>query len=299
MKRLLVTGASGFIGRHSLPHLLTRDFEVHAVCNRRPDWTIDQITWHTCDLLDPNDTRSLVQGIAPSHMLHFAWNVQPGTYQASEDNVRWYQAGIELLQVFAAVGGRRAVFAGTCFEYDLTYGVCSEGETPCAPRTLYGVCKLALAEAVTAHPPAGVSTAWGRIFYVYGPHEPASRLVPSVIHAVLRGERPRCTHGRQRRDFLHVDDVGSAFAALVDTDIMGVVNVASGTAVSIRSLAASITNLMEASEPEFGLLAVPQQEPTLIVADVRRLRELVGWVPRWGLSAGLRDTIQWWRRLET
>ena len=76
-------------------------------------------------------------------------------------------------------------------------------------------CKLALSQVVT-RPPGDLSTAWGRIFYLYGPGEYPSRLVPSVIGSLLHDEPARCTHGRQLRDYLHVADVASAFAAILD-----------------------------------------------------------------------------------
>ena len=96
----------------------------------------------------------LLTEVAPTHLLHFAWYAEPGKYQQSAENARWREAGGELLRAFAASGGRRAVFAGTCFEYDLAYGECYERLTPCAPATPYGASKLALAQMVTGSPPS-------------------------------------------------------------------------------------------------------------------------------------------------
>lgn len=297
MKRVLVTGATGFIGRHTLSHLIARGFEVHAVRYRTSDSELDGVTWHHCDLLQPDNIRALFSTIAPTHLMHMAWNVQPGIYLTSEDNLRWCKAGIELVQAFAAGGGERAVFAGTCFEYDLAFGYCSEEVTPCVPTTRYGISKLALAQIVTRSPPSGISTAWGRIFYLYGPYEAPGRLVPSVVCSFLKSERPKCTHGRQIRDFLHVDDVGSAFAALLDSGVEGVVNIGSGEPVAIRSMVSAIGRLIgTAREADFGALQTPPSDPNLVIADVRKLREAVGWTPSWQLADGLADVIEWWRR---
>jgi nucleoside-diphosphate-sugar epimerase len=296
MKRVLVTGASGFIGRHSLPHLAARGFEVHAVMHIGSLPECPSTVWHRGDLLDGAIVRELLTEVAPTHLMHFAWHAEPGKYQQSEDNLRWCQAGIALVRAFAASGGQRAVLAGTCFEYDFSYGYCSEALTPCVPSTRYGASKLALAQLVTRFPPAGVSTAWGRIFHLYGPNEHPKRLVSSVILSLLKGERPRCTHGRQVRDFMHVEDVASAFVALLDSHVAGIVNIGSGQPITIRSLVSTIAESIGLPERiDFGAIDAPPNDPPVLIPDVGRLREEVGWAPHFSLHDGLATTIDWWR----
>jgi nucleoside-diphosphate-sugar epimerase len=296
MKRVLVTGASGFIGRHSLPHLATRGFEVHAVAHKGSLPECGSTVWHRGDLLDSTIMVELLAEVAPTHLLHFAWYAEPGKYQQSEDNLRWSQAGVELVRAFAASGGQRAVFAGSCFEYDFAYGYCSETLTPCVPSTQYGANKLALAQLVTRFPPGTISTAWGRIFHLYGPYEHPNRLVSSVILSLLKGERPCSTHGRQVRDFTYVEDVAAAFVALLDSDVAGIVNIGSGEPVTIHSLVTRIAAMLKAEgKVEFGAISAAPNDPPVLTPDVRRLREEVGWQPRWALEEGLASTIRWWR----
>jgi nucleoside-diphosphate-sugar epimerase len=296
VKRVLVTGASGLIGSHSLPHLMAHGFEVHALAHSRVPLDGVGVHWHRGDLLDAAFMHDLLAGIAPTHLLHFAWYAEPGKYQGSAENARWCQAGRELLSAFAASGGQRAAFAGTCFEYDLSSGYCSETSTPCVPVTPYGASKLALAQLVAGCPPRGVSTAWGRVFHLYGPGEHPSRLVPSVVRSLLRNELARCTHGRQVRDFMHVEDVASAFVALLDSEVEGIVNIGSGKPVSIRTLALKLGHLI--GTPDlivFNAIAAPPHDPPLLIAKSSRLRDEVGWTPRWGLNDGLAHTVDWWR----
>src|ERR1700689_4628606 len=149
VKRVLVTGASGFIGRHSLSHLAARGFEIHALTREASLPNCISTVWHRGNMFDSAVIRELLAEVAPTHLLHFAWCAEPGKYQQSEDNLQWCQAGIELIRAFAASGGQRATFAGTCLEYDIYCGYCSEEMTPCVPTTRYGASKLALAQLVT------------------------------------------------------------------------------------------------------------------------------------------------------
>ena len=97
---------------------------------------------------------------------------------------------------------------------------------PCTP---YAECKIALQQTLAdVGRTQGLSTAWGRIFFQFGPHEHPERLVASVIISLLSGREAPCTHGRQIRSFLHVADVGAAFAALLDSELEGAVNIGSG-----------------------------------------------------------------------
>jgi nucleoside-diphosphate-sugar epimerase len=300
MKRVLLTGATGFIGRHSLPRLLERGFEVHAVSSgaaRDEDETPPGLHWHRADLLAGDSIPGLLADVGPTHLLHFAWDVTPGKFWSSTDNLRWVQASLHLLQSFARAGGRRVVMAGTCAEYDWRDGYCSETKTPLAPRSLYGACKHSLqlmGSALAGQ--LGLSMAWGRIFFLYGPHEPPQKLVSHVIRGLLKGERVACTEGRQLRDFLYVEDVAAAFVALLDGEIKGPVNIASGKPIAVREVISRIAEHLGGTDlVAFGELPASADEPPLLVGETARLREEVGYRPRFGLDEGLARTIDWWK----
>lgn len=296
LKKVLLTGAGGFIGRHCLPILRDAGFEVHAL-SRAAHETGQGVQWHVVNLFEDGAAEMLLAEVRPTHLLHLAWYAEPGRYWTAPENFQWVRASLALLQAFAAQGGQRVVMAGTCAEYDWRHGWCSEAVTPLAPTTVYGTCKHTLQAMLAAYSRQyGLSSAWGRIFFLYGPHEHPSRLVSSVIRSLLRGEPALCSSGEQVRDFLHVADVASAFIALLDSDVQGSVNIASGEAVAIRDLVERISAKL--GHPELlrlGARPTPVEEPPLLLADVRRLKKELGWQPTIGLDSGLDDAIAWWR----
>lgn len=282
MSRILVTGATGFIGSHAVEPLRQAGHEVYAIGSR------------DCDLLDPAAAPRLLNELRPELLLHFAWYAEPGAFWSSEENVRWVEASLRLLRAFAAAGGRRAVIAGTCAEYDWSHPRLSERDTPLAPSTLYGECKHALHRIAECW--GGLSVAWGRVFFLYGPGEHPARLVSSVASALARGEPAPCSSGEQVRDFLHVADVGRAFAALTASAVEGPVNVGSGERVSVREVVTRLGELAGRPElVELGALPERPDEPPELVADVGRLRDEVGFRPSLTLEEGLRGTLDWWR----
>ena len=297
MNRVLVTGASGLIGRHCLPFLKEKGYEVHGVSSSIPAKVLSEIHWHQTDLLDPGQIKDLLAKVQPTHLMHFAWYAVPGKYVASMENFRWVQSSLSLLQAFLSCGGKRAVIAGTCFEYDFNYGFCSEHITPLAPSTLYGTCKHALQlMGDTFAKKTGLSIAWGRIFYVYGPHQKLPCLVPSVIQSLLKRELAQCSHGNQVRDYMHAGDIGSAFVSLLESDVQGPVNIASGNPVTLREIIFSMADQCQARDlVRLGAVPASKNEPPLIVGDVRRLHDEVGWKPKFGLNDGLKETIDWWK----
>jgi nucleoside-diphosphate-sugar epimerase len=295
-RRVLVTGARGFIGRNALGPLARQGYEVHAVTSRALAGSSATATWHQADLTSSPGVSRLLEAVRPTHLLHFAWFAVPGQFWTSPENLQWVQASLDLVRAFEAVGGHRFVAAGSCAEYDVSDADCDERDTPLNAATLYGRCKHAFHLVLEKFADNRFSTAWGRIFHLYGPHEHPDRLVPSVIDALLDGRPALCTAGTQVRDFMHVADVAVAFVRLLDSDVRGPVNIASGAPVSVADVVTRIGRHMD-REPlvRLGARALPAHDPPRLTARVTRLREEVGWSPEIDLDRGLRQTIDWRR----
>jgi nucleoside-diphosphate-sugar epimerase len=290
--KVLVTGGRGFIGHHCVSKLTAKGYEVHAV-STAPQVENLGVQWHQANLLDLTQTRNLVRTVKPSHLLHMAWNTNPGTYWNASENLNWVQASLGLLHEFTETGGERFVSAGTCAEYDWTYEMCNEITTPCRPTTLYGTAKYSTQLLVDSWANLnGLSSAWGRIFFLYGPGENSSRIVPSVIHSLLQGKTAFCTHGEQLRDFLYVEDVAAAFVALLESDTEGVVNIASGEPIALKDIVYAIAEQLGRQDlVQLGAIPSSTSDPKKLIANVERLKREVGFEPSFKLKQGINLSI--------
>jgi nucleoside-diphosphate-sugar epimerase len=289
VKRALVTGASGFVGRAAVGALADAGYEVHAASRSGRE----EADWHTVDLLDPAAAVQLMLDVRPSHLLHLAWTTEHGRYWEDPANPEWVAATRLLLEAFGEAGGSRFVLAGSCAQYEWGGSEpLSETDTPRRPATAYGRAKQDASELVEA---SGLSTATALLFFPYGPYERPERLVPSVARRLLAGEEAPTSSGTQVRDFIHVSDCGGALAALLDSDVTGPVNVGSGEGTSVAEVAEALARIV--GRPELlRLSALPGGDRTSVVAAVRRLRDEVGFRPRLSLEQGLRDAVEWWRQ---
>ncbi len=297
MKKILVTGASGFIGRTTLQLLLQQKYEVHAVYYNKTIQNNRNVHWHRTNLINLLDIKHLLELVKPTYLIHLAWDVNPKYYRESATNLTWVQASIEIIKQFNNYGGKRVVFAGTCFEYDLDYGYLKESLTPKKPEFLYGVSKSNLKDIIELYCKNNeISFAWGRIFYLYGPNESKERVIPYIINQLLQGEVVNLSHGNQIRDFLYVNDVGRAFVDILNSDIEGVVNIGSGSPVTLKQIFINIGKKMGREDLlSFGTIKPNEKEPKMIVADNTRLLKETLWKQYYDLEKGINLTINWWR----
>ncbi|MEM8994880.1 MAG: NAD(P)-dependent oxidoreductase [Acidobacteriota bacterium] len=294
-RRVLVTGAAGFLGTPTVRGLLERGFSVHAT-TRAARAAEGDVRWHTVDLLaaDAGPRLDAVLEIArPTHLLHLAWASGRDGFRDSPENYRWVGATVDLIRRFHASGGRRAVAAGTGAEYDGAHGVCREASTPLRPASTYGVCKKAMSELFLRYlDQHGLSGAWARLFYLYGPGEDGYRLLPSIVGSLLRGESARCTFDRLERDYMHIHDAAAGLADLLESSVDGPINVASGVATPLGELVGRAADqlgrrdLLELGGEPSG----PHPSPS-VRADIGRARTELGWRPRLELEEGLAQTL--------
>jgi nucleoside-diphosphate-sugar epimerase len=299
MMRVMVTGASGFIGTHCLRRLLREDCEIHAVnrsdagdgqSNSRVD---DRVTWHATDLRDTAQAVAVVAKIRPTHLLHGAWIATPRRYQHSPENIAWLQSSIAMAAAFGAHGGVTFVGIGSSAEYAASDVPCVEDETPLLPSTIYGKCKTACWLAVQAiAQDSGFSAAWARLFLPYGSGEPAQRLVPSVIASLVSDKAAQTTHGTQARDFIYAPDAADLLIRLLLSSEPGAFNVGTGRATTVRSVVEYLAaRLGKPQLLRLGAIQSSLDEPPVLVADMTKVQDRLKWSATTSVHDGLNHML--------
>lgn len=294
-RRVLLTGASGFIGRHAAVALAKAGVELHLTSRSRPP--VDVGVWHQADLLEPEAITAVVSTVRPHVVLHAAWCVEHGRFWTDPNNLNWVAATMCLVRAAVEVGASRFVGLGTCYEYDWPEnGICDEFGTPVAGHTLYDISKDATRRVLDAYcREVGIGFAWARLFFLYGPDEAPMRLVASVARALARGEDAVLSSGTAVRDFTDVRDAGAALSALALSGVEGPVNIGSGDALAVNELAKRLGEL--AGRPnliKLGVLPDRKAEPPRILAATKRLCSEVGYESTISLDEGLRNVLDFW-----
>ncbi|MBS0271324.1 MAG: NAD-dependent epimerase/dehydratase [Proteobacteria bacterium] len=245
MKKVLVTGASGFIGRHLFPFLKERDYEIFPCYNQNsldlPSYTHPiQV-----DILNQDERRCLLRELKPSHLIHTAWYVNPKDYLHSIQNIDWMNASIDLYKEFAQNGGKRCVSVGTCAEYNWSEGFLKEDVTSLQDDTLYAYAKIAThAGLKKLSQVLNFEMMWGRVFWLYGPGESSQRFIPNLINTLLREEAFVCKDPNKEIDLMHVKDVAFALACALESKDTGAFNIASGESVSIEMIVKKTASIL-------------------------------------------------------
>lgn len=301
--RVLLTGASGFIGSRVARIALADGHEVVALVRSGSRLGrlegVSELQLLEGDLGDAASLTKPLRQRVPDVCLHLAWYAEAGgRYHWARENLDCLAGSLGLVSLLHDVGCPRLVIAGSSFEYEPSTSPLTEA-SPVRPATLYAAAKHSLfLTASLLDRERRCKVAAARIFSVYGPWEDPRRLVPFVISRLLAGEPCELTSGEQVRDYSHVADVAGALWALAVSGVEGPVNVGSSEAVSVASLAERIAGLL--GRPDLlrlgGRPPLPG-EPPFLVANTDRLRNEVGWRPRFDLTAGLAETVEWWRSL--
>lgn len=287
-KKVLLTGATGLIGKEAIKPLLDDGFEVYALSSKVHE-SQKKICWIQADLFDNDAIEKVFEQIKPQYLLHFAWCAS-GDYLTSEDNSKYLDSSLKMLEAFKKNGGERAVMAGTCFEYKFKDTPLKEDDE-LNPQTLYAKCKNELREKAEIFcTQTDISFAWGRIFYVYGYGENVNRLTPHVANLLREGKEAKITAGPLVRDYMFTKDIALAFVTLLSTNVSGCVNICTNNPISIKDYVEKIASKLGKSD----LLDFDDKiegQPKFIVGDNSRLINEVGYEIRYSINDALNEIL--------
>lgn len=280
--KVLVTGASGFIGQHTLKPLSDAGFEVYGIS--RSVFEHGCCTMINGDILDNHFLENVMSRIKPQYLLHLAWYLGNNFFQ-SDENFSFLASGIRLIQLFHENGGKRAVYAGTCGEYEPASCALKEMHPLATKMTNYAFCKAKL-HGIAEHfcRSNQISFAYGRIFSVYWKWSVNKLLLEKFI----RNEAIERKYIPVLRDFMYVKDVAMALVRLLASDVEGAVNICTGESISVYDF---FTTFAEKVGKLHLLKLIPDKKDVspVFVGDNTRLVREVGYKPRYTLEQGMTE----------
>ena len=301
IRRAVVTGGTGAVGVALCQHLLDAGVEVWAVVNpasRRVSNLPRGARAVPCDLSALASLPGLLEGPVDA-FFHLGWahTIGPGRNDAAAQvsNVRY---AVDAVHAAKALGCRVFVGVGSQAEHGPGGGLIRP-DTPCAPVNGYGIAKLCAGQMTRlACSQLGLRHCWVRVLSVYGPYDGPLSVIPTIVTALLRGEKPSLTAGEQQWDFLYAGDAARALLAVAQRGRDGAVYpLGSGQTRPLREYFSIARDAVDPALPlGLGELPYPPGQVMLLQADLAALTADTGFVPRVSFEEGIRSTVAFFRQ---
>lgn len=302
LRRVVITGPTGAIGKALCEELVKENVKVYAICRpgshraaMLPEHPLIQPIF--CDISKLSELSKLISEDADA-FYHFAWAHTIGLGRndmpAQIENIQYT---MDAVHAAAALGCKVFIGAGSQAEYGRVEGVLKP-ETPCFPENGYGMAKLCAGQMSRVEcEKLDLDHIWTRILSVYGPGDGPSTMITSVIRQLLNGEKPALTEGVQKWDYLFSQDAARAFVRLGQCGISGKTYVlGSGNARPLKSYIEELRDAIDDRLPlGFGEVPYGPLQVMHLEADISELTTDTGFVPSVSFAEGIRRTIEKFR----
>ena len=290
--RIFITGGTGFIGQHLIQMLLDRGHSLLVLTrSARDNKTTKQqgLTFLSGNLHNCNAFYEPVAEFQPQALIHLAWEGLPDYgLDNSQKNLEY---SINIFSLAVKVGCSCILSTGSCWEYTAKSGKITEDDALDNKR-IFSAVKSAIrsiGEAIAFE--NKILFYWLRLFFVYGPGQKQTSLLPHVISSIQQGQKPQIRHPHARHDFVYVADVTRAIIAVIEYQPQNhVYNVGSGYSTSVGEIARIVYDKLKLSHD--GIVLQNSSTPAQnFWADLSRIQADIGWQPAYNAKSGISTVV--------
>ena len=295
--RVLITGATGFIGRHIVNTLLNSNRLALLVrdANSASQFKSRISSLITGNLNNLGTAKKSIQEFMPEACIHLAWQSIPD-YSPATSKLNLQQS-IEFIDFISnETECKKIIISGSCSEYGRTQGECIETDQVYT-TSYFSWSKQALYKyASLVCEKLSINLVWFRIFYAYGPGQRTSTLIPSLVKAFRDGNQPKISSPLNSNDFIYVDDIANAFKLALEKDAdSGIYNLGSGKSNSIIEICDLVEQKVCGTKifSEHLRRKDLSQNPVNFWSNISKIRKSIGWYPHYSLTEGIERYIQY------
>ena len=291
--RIFITGGTGFIGTHLVRKLQKDGHELLLLLLPSEKEPLSKkINTVKGTLSDTNKWKQLVNDFKPDTTIHMAWESIP-SYD-SKTSIKNLNYGLDLIYMLAEIGCKRVILTGSCWEYGQKNGQLKE-DSQLKQFTPFSAAKNSLnwlgSEIAKEN---NMQFIWTRFFYVYGPGQKPTSLIPHIINSIKNNKNPNIKTPKTKNDFIYVEDIADALSMIVEKcNKSAVYNIGSGKSTSVEEVMGIVYDQFgkkpDLEDKSFKSENIPSDN---FWADISKIKEDIGWKPKTSLLDGIKKTIQ-------
>jgi len=294
-KKILILGGTGFIGYHLAKEAIKKNFEVSSLSKNNPAKKryLKKVKYIIADLANKKSINKIIRD-------DFQYVVNLAGYVDHTDEIKTYRSHYlgckNISNYFLKKNIKLFVQVGSSMEYGLSKSPQKE-DFKCKPKSIYGKAKfLATKYLLNLYKKKKFPVTIVRLYQVYGPYQDLNRFMPVVINSCKKNKDFPCSHGRQYRDFLYIDDlIDAIFLILRNPKATGeIFNIGSGKPLKIRNIIKKILSYYKSGKPQFGAIKLRKEEQMKIYPDIFKVQITLNWKPKINFLDGLKKTIKYY-----
>ena len=287
MKKLLITGSTGFIGKSLINLFLTKKYKIFALT--RKNIKNKNINYIKSDLFDHTKIKKIIKKIKPNYLIHLAWEANPKKFHQSGTNFKWLHSSLNLYYNFCKYGGRRALLIGSCAEYNFNKKILKEDFIKKTDHTRYSLCKETfLDHAYKISKKFNTQLIWARLFWIYGINQKRGRLIPDLIYSAKKSKKIIVKNPSSIVNLLNVKDVCIALYKMFESNITGIVNIADKKNIKVIDIVNKCKNIFKNYKLNYKINKIQYSKPYSV--EIKKLN-LIRFNRLYSLEKGLKEFL--------